>query len=53
MEASELKNVKRLAEENAKLKPMYTELALELDMVVSKKVCIGFPILLEQKWLII
>ena len=40
MEASELKKVKRLEEENAKLKRMYTELALELDMakyIIEKK----------------
>jgi putative transposase len=40
MEASELKNIKRLEEENAKLKRMYTELALELDMakyIIEKK----------------
>ena len=32
MEASELKKVKQLEEENAKLKRMYADLALELDM---------------------
>ncbi|NBB31233.1 transposase [Cellulophaga sp. BC115SP] len=32
MEASELKKVKKLEEENVKLKRMYTELALELGM---------------------
>ena len=40
MEASELKNVKRLEKENAKLMRMYTELALELDMakyIIEKK----------------
>ena len=40
MEASELKKVKQLEEENAKLKRMYTELALELDMakyIIEKK----------------
>jgi putative transposase len=40
MEASELKKVKKLEEENAKLKRMYTELALELDMakyIIEKK----------------
>jgi putative transposase len=40
MEASELKKVKQLEEENAKLKRMYAELALELDMakyVIEKK----------------
>jgi putative transposase len=40
MEASELKKVKRLEEENAKLKRMYTDLALELDMakyIIEKK----------------
>ena len=40
MEASELKRVKTLEEENAKLKRMYTELALELDMakyIIEKK----------------
>jgi putative transposase len=40
MEASELKNIKRLEEENAKLKRMYTDLALELDMakyIIEKK----------------
>ena len=31
MEASELKRVKELEEENAKLKQMYANLALELD----------------------
>jgi putative transposase len=40
MEASELKKVKQLEEENAKLKRMYSELALELDMakyIIEKK----------------
>lgn len=40
MEASELKKVKQLEEENAKLKRMYADLALELDMakyIVEKK----------------
>ncbi|MDI9874945.1 transposase [Flectobacillus sp. LFS242W] len=40
MEASELKKVKQLEEENAKLKRMYAEPALELDMakyVIEKK----------------
>lgn len=40
MEASELKKVKALEEENAKLKRMYADLALELDMakhVIEKK----------------
>lgn len=40
MEASELKKVKQLEEENSKLKRMYTELALELDMakyIIEKK----------------
>lgn len=40
MEATELKKVKQLEEENAKLKRMYTELALELDMakyIIEKK----------------
>lgn len=40
MEASELKKVKSLEEENAKLKRMYADLALELDMakhVIEKK----------------
>ena len=40
MQASELKKVKQLEEENAKLKRMYTELALELDMakyIIEKK----------------
>ena len=32
MDASELKKVKQLEEENAKLKRMYADLALELDM---------------------
>ena len=32
MEASELKKIKALEEENAKLKRMYADLALELDM---------------------
>lgn len=40
MEASELKRVKQLEEENAKLKRMYAELAIELDMakyIIEKK----------------
>jgi putative transposase len=40
MEASELKKVKQLEEENAKLKRMYANLALELDMakyIIEKK----------------
>lgn len=40
MEASELKKVKALEEENSKLKRMYADLALELDMakhVIEKK----------------
>ena len=40
MEASELKRVKQLEEENAKLKRMYADLALELDMakyIIEKK----------------
>ena len=40
MEASELKKIKKLEEENAKLKRMYTDLALELDMakyIIEKK----------------
>lgn len=32
MEASALKRVKQLEEENAKLKRMYADLAIELDM---------------------
>jgi putative transposase len=32
MEASEFKRVKQLEEENAKLKRMYADLAIELDM---------------------
>jgi len=39
MEASELKKVKHLEEENTKLKRMYTELDLELDIakhIISK-----------------
>ena len=32
MEASELKRIKQLEEENTKLKRMYADLALELDM---------------------
>ncbi|UYW02662.1 hypothetical protein K5I29_06075 [Flavobacterium agricola] len=32
MEASELKKMKALEEENTKLKRMYADLALELDM---------------------
>ena len=41
MEASELKKVKKLEEENAKLKRMYADLALELDMakyIIEKKI---------------
>lgn len=40
MEASELKRVKRLEEENAKLKRMYADLAIEFDMakfIIEKK----------------
>ncbi|KHJ36794.1 transposase [Pedobacter glucosidilyticus] len=40
MEASELKRVKQLEEENSKLKRMYADLALELDMakyIIEKK----------------
>lgn len=40
MEANELKKVKKLEEENAKLKRMYADLALELDMakyIIEKK----------------
>jgi putative transposase len=40
MEASELKRVKALEEENVKLKRMYADLALELDMakyIIEKK----------------
>lgn len=40
MEASELKKVKKLEAENAKLKRMYADLALELDMakwIIEKK----------------
>jgi putative transposase len=40
MEASELKKIKQLEEENAKLKRMYADLALELDMakyIIEKK----------------
>lgn len=40
MEASELKRVKELEEENAKLKRMYANLALELDTakyIIEKK----------------
>jgi len=40
MEASELKKVKKLEEENAKFKRMYADLALELDMakyIIEKK----------------
>lgn len=39
-EASELKKVKQLEEENSKLKRIYTDLALELDMakyIIEKK----------------
>jgi putative transposase len=40
MEASELKRMKQLEEENTKLKRMYADLALELDMakyIIEKK----------------
>ncbi len=40
MEASELKRIKQLDEENTKLKRMYADLALELDMakyIIEKK----------------
>lgn len=40
MEASELKKVKELAEENARLKLMYANLAMELDIakyIIEKK----------------
>jgi putative transposase len=40
MEASELKRIKELEEENAKLKKMYANLALELDTakyIIEKK----------------
>lgn len=40
MQASELKRVKQLEEENAKLKRMYANLALELDVaryIIEKK----------------
>jgi putative transposase len=40
MQASELKRVKELEEENARLKRMYTNLALELDIakyIIEKK----------------
>ncbi len=40
MDASELKKIKQLEEENAKLKRMYADLALELDMakyIIEKK----------------
>lgn len=40
MEASELKRVKQLEEENSKLKRMYADLAIELDMakyIIEKK----------------
>ena len=40
MDASELKKVKQLEEENAKLKRMYADIALELDMakhIIEKK----------------
>jgi len=40
MEASELKKIKHLEEENSKLKRMYTDLALELDIakyIIEKK----------------
>jgi putative transposase len=40
MEASELKRIKQLEEENSKLKRMYADLALELDVakyIIEKK----------------
>lgn len=40
MEASELKKIKQLEEENSKLKRMYADLALELDIakhIIEKK----------------
>jgi len=40
MEASELKRIKQLEEENTKLKRMYADMALELDMakyIIEKK----------------
>lgn len=40
MEASELKRVKQLEEENARLKKMYANLAMELDVakyIIEKK----------------
>lgn len=40
MEATELKRVKELEEENARLKRMYTNLAMELDiakLIIEKK----------------
>jgi putative transposase len=40
MEASELKRIKELEEENARLKRMYTNLAMELDVakfIIGKK----------------
>jgi putative transposase len=40
MQASELKRVKELEEENARLKRMYTNLAMELDIakyIIEKK----------------
>lgn len=40
MEASELKRIKQLEEENTKLKRMYADLVLELDMakyIIEKK----------------
>jgi putative transposase len=40
LEASELKRIKQLEEENAKLKRMYADLAIELDMakyIIEKK----------------
>lgn len=40
MEASELKRIKELEEENARLKRMYTNLAMELDTakyIIEKK----------------
>jgi len=40
IEASELKRIKQLEEENSKLKRMYADLAIELDMakyIIKKK----------------
>jgi putative transposase len=40
LEASELKRIKQLEEENSKLKRMYADLAIELDMakyIIEKK----------------